>query len=184
MAIPLIGGRIRRISVVGTGVTTRIRWIPTLGARVGARIRWITQIGGGIHLMAIPSRWFSRGRWRISIGVRVRIASAVAGRCLIEVLLVGVHPLPVYVRNARRLESWKDRPLLRRILSVAVFPNWRTPGCTPRGERRKEMHGGNHVAIRRLMGGIVENVKAVFLDSSFIILSHFALSLNKRRVLN
>lgn len=44
------------------------------------------------------------------------------------------------------------------------------------------MHGGNHVAIRRLMSGIVE--KAVFLDSSFIILSHFALSLNKRCVLN
>lgn len=46
------------------------------------------------------------------------------------------------------------------------------------------MHGGNHVAIRRLMSGIVENAKAVFLDSSFIILSHFALSLNKRCVLN
>ena len=36
------------------------------------------------------------------------------------------------------------------------------------------MHGGNHVAIRRLMGGIVENAKAVFLDSSFIILSRFS----------
>ena len=105
MAIPLIGGRIRRIPVAGA---SRIRWIPTaLGTlRVGARIRWITQIGGGIHLMAIPSRWLGGGRWRISIGVRVRIASAVAGRRLIELLLlVRVHPLPVHVRNARRLES-------------------------------------------------------------------------------
>lgn len=95
-------------------VRRRIRWISAVRAAVRAAVTGIcriAQIAAGIHL-TISSCWLDRGGRCISIRVRIRIASTVAG---LIVIVIGAHSLSVHVRNARRFVPWKDRPLLRRL---------------------------------------------------------------------